>query len=123
MPDLPFPLPPLPSPLALLRWRIDAADRALVRLLARRRRLTDAAALCKRGWADPADPRREGRVLANVRREAARLGLDPALLEVFWSQLMQQNALRQRRTLRRLKKADTSAHTAGSTTSLLAPDS
>ncbi|MCW5724014.1 MAG: chorismate mutase [Maricaulaceae bacterium] len=100
MPDLPFPLPPLPSPLALLRWRIDAADRALVRLLARRRRLTDAAALCKRGWADPADPRREGRVLANVRREAARLGLDPATVEPVWALLLRRSLERQRRMLR-----------------------
>lgn len=73
-----------------LRAEIDRLDAQLVALLARRRDLIDRAAQIKAGNGLPAriDERVE-EVVDHVRRLAVEAGLDPALIEVIWRQLIE----------------------------------
>ena len=67
--------------LAVLRRRIDALDRRIVRLLGRRLRVVRALRPYKRHIPDP---RREVQVLAQVRGEARRCQADPVFVaEVY----------------------------------------
>ncbi|MCZ0962132.1 chorismate mutase [Paracoccus benzoatiresistens] len=76
--------------MATLRARIDALDEQLVALLAQRKALIDRAARIKERIGLPAriDARVE-EVVANAARHAASRGLDPALIENIWRQLVE----------------------------------
>jgi isochorismate pyruvate lyase len=83
-----------------LRRQIDRLDRELVARLAERARYIDRAAELKPGEGLPA--RIEARVeevVANVRREAAAVGLDAALAEALWRQLIEWSIAREDRVL------------------------
>lgn len=71
--------------LRAVRERIDAVDRAIVELLAERADLARRAASLKRArGVEVRDLAREAEILAERRRQAAELGLDPAALaELF----------------------------------------
>ncbi len=86
--------------MADLRNEIDALDREVVALLARRARLIDRAAELKpgEGMAARIDAR-IGEVLENVRREAGRSGLDPALAGRIWHELIEWSIAREERAL------------------------
>ncbi len=73
-----------------LRAQIDALDRDLIALFARRHALIDRAARIKRAQNLPAriDWRVE-EVVMNARRQAQAAGLDPDLFETLWRQLVE----------------------------------
>lgn len=79
-------IPDMPA----LRRRIDAVDEQLVTLLAERRALIDRAARIKARDGLPAriTPRVE-EVVAHVSRLALQKGLEPALIESIWRQLIE----------------------------------
>lgn len=76
--------------MATLRAHIDALDKQIVAMLARRRDLIARAAEIKAGIGLPAriDDRVE-EVVANAGRHAASHGLDRALIEAIWRQLVE----------------------------------
>lgn len=76
--------------MATLRARIDALDERLVDLLAQRHALIARAAQIKQQAGLPAriDARVE-EVVANAGLHAASRGLDPALIENIWRQLVE----------------------------------
>lgn len=78
-------IPDMPT----LREQIDALDARLMALMAERHALIDRAAQIKSGNGMPAriDERVE-EVVANVRRHAGQLGLDPDLYDRIWRQLI-----------------------------------
>ncbi len=78
------------SDMATLRAHIDALDEQLVSLLAQRHALIARAARIKERIGLPAriDDRVE-EVVANAGRHAASHGLDPALIETIWRQLVE----------------------------------
>lgn len=78
-------IPDMPA----LRAHIDALDAQLMALLAQRHALIDRAAQIKSGNGMPAriDERVE-EVVANVRRHAGELGLNPDLYDRIWRQLI-----------------------------------
>ena len=82
----PADLPDMPA----LRAAIDVVDAELIALLKRRMALIDRAAQIKTRDGLPAriDTRVE-QVVANARRNAANAGLDPALAEDIWRQLIE----------------------------------
>ncbi|MCF3972501.1 chorismate mutase [Paracoccus salsus] len=72
-----------------LRARIDALDAELIALFARRSALIDRAARIKAAEGLPARiDWRVDEVVANARRNAAAAGLDGALFEAIWRQLV-----------------------------------
>lgn len=75
--------------MAQVRAGVDATDRALVALLARRFGYMDAAARIKPGRAAVRDEDRKAQVIANVRAEAARLGLPAERLAEVWDRLVE----------------------------------
>ncbi len=88
--------------MAALRREIDALDRALVALLARRARLIDRAVELKPGEGMAARiPARVEEVLDNVRREAAAAGWDVDLAEALWRQLVEWSIAREEKVLGR----------------------
>lgn len=78
------------SDMATLRAHIDALDEQLVALLAQRHALIARAATIKERIGLPAriDDRVE-EVVANARHHAASHGLDAALIETIWRQLVE----------------------------------
>lgn len=72
-----------------LRAEIDALDRDLIALFARRRQMIDCAARIKQTQDLPAriDWRVE-EVVMNARRNADAAGLDPDLFETIWRRLV-----------------------------------
>jgi len=83
-----------------LRAEIDALDSVLVAGLAERARLIDRAAQLKPAEGMPARvPGRVAEVLAHVRNEAAARGLDPALAEALWRQIIDWSIAREELTL------------------------
>ncbi|WP_265502800.1 chorismate mutase [Paracoccus beibuensis] len=78
-------IPDMPT----LREQIDALDARLMALMADRHALIDRAAQIKSGNGMPAriDERVE-EVVANVRRHATQLGLDPDLYDHIWRRLI-----------------------------------
>jgi len=84
----------MPSDLRALRRAIDAVDRAVVRLLARRFALAARLAPLKRRVRAPG---REREVLAKVARCARRCGLDPAAARSVYRRVMAQSRRCQRR--------------------------
>jgi chorismate mutase/prephenate dehydrogenase len=78
-------------PLPILRAMIDAVDREILQLLARRNGIVSEIALYKRGHGVPIrDHQREREILADRRERAVPLGLAPELIEsvfrlVLWA--------------------------------------
>lgn len=89
-------IPDMPA----LRSHIDALDKDLITLLARRHALIDQAARIKSRDGLPAriDSRVE-EVVANVRRHAMQSGLDPDLIETLWRQIIEAAILQEDRQL------------------------
>ena len=77
--------------MAQVREGVDAVDRDLVALLARRFAYMDAAARIKRERSSVRDEERKAQVLSNVAREAAAAGLDPDRLCAVWEVLVEQS--------------------------------
>lgn len=78
------------SDMATLRAAIDAEDRQLIALFARRHALIARAARIKAGAGLPARIGwRVEEVVANARRNAADAGLDPDLFGTIWRQLVE----------------------------------
>lgn len=74
----------LPPELLRLRTSIDNIDAALVHLLAERFKCTQQVGELKaRTQLPPADPAREERQIARLRRLAEESGLDPVFAEKF----------------------------------------
>ena len=86
--------------MAGLRVAIDALDRELTALLARRSRLIDRAAEIKAGigWPARIDTRVE-EVAANARANATAAGLDPDLAEALWRMMMEHFIAQEARAL------------------------
>jgi isochorismate pyruvate lyase len=74
-----------------VRAGVDAVDRELVQLLARRFGYMDAAARIKTDRASVRDEARKAEVLANVARHATAAGLDPDRLRAVWDVLVEQS--------------------------------
>ena len=86
--------------MASLRTGIDATDRSLMTLLARRAGFIRRAIEIKAEAGLPARvPERVEEVVANVRAEAARHGLDPDLTEQIWRLLIEAAIAEEMRTL------------------------
>ncbi len=72
-----------------VRAGVDAVDKALVGLLARRFGYMDAAARIKDSRGAVRDEERKAEVIANVRAEAAAMGLPVVLLTKLWDDLVE----------------------------------
>jgi isochorismate pyruvate lyase len=83
------PPPEACTDMGAVRAGVDAVDRALVALLARRFGYMDAAARIKPLRTDVRDEARKAQVLANVQAEARALGLDPDLAAELWERLIE----------------------------------
>ena len=77
--------------MAQVREGVDAIDRSLVALLARRFAYMDAAARIKGERTSVRDEARKAQVLSNVANEAAAAGLDPDRLRAVWEVLVEQS--------------------------------
>lgn len=77
--------------MAEVREGVDAIDRALVALMARRFDYMDAAARIKTDRNSVRDEARKAEVLSNVEREAVAAGLDPQRLRAVWDVLVEQS--------------------------------
>ena len=88
--------------MAELRVEIDALDRQIVELLARRVTYIDRAAELKPAEGLPAriDDRVEA-VVANVRAKAVSAGFDPDLAEAMWRRMIDWSIAREERILGR----------------------
>lgn len=75
--------------MAEVRETVDAIDRQLVDLLARRFRCMDAAARIKPDRALVRDEHRKAEVLARVREQALCAGIDPELVAGLYDQLVE----------------------------------
>lgn len=75
--------------MAEVRAGVDSVDRALVALLAERMAYMDAAARIKTDRRQVRDEVRKRQVIGNVRAHARALGLDEALVEALWEQLVE----------------------------------
>jgi isochorismate pyruvate lyase len=84
-----------------VRQEIDRLDRALVALLAERFAYVRRMAELKSEPAEALDPERVADVAAKVAAEAARRGLDPALVEELWRRLMDWNIAWERQAIGR----------------------
>lgn len=86
--------------MAELRREIDALDRRIVALLARRAACIDRATELKPSEGLPARiPERVQAVMDNIRAEALATGLDPALAEEIWRRLIEWSIAREERVL------------------------
>ena len=72
-----------------VRAGVDALDRELVALLARRFAYMDAAARIKPERGHVRDEARKAQVIANARVEAEALGLPGAVIADLWEQLVE----------------------------------
>lgn len=90
-------IPDMPA----LRVEIDALDRQIILLLARRRDLIARAAQIKagNGWPARIDARVD-EVIGNARRQAAAEGLDPELIGSIWRQLVEAAIAQEERHLK-----------------------
>ncbi len=83
-----------------LRDQIDALDRQLVRLLATRTGYIDRAVKIKTEAGLPASiPARIEDVVAKVKATAVDEGLDPAIIEVMWRELIDWSIAREAQTI------------------------
>lgn len=88
MSDAPLP-GPLCSTMPEVRAGVDALDRELVALLARRFAYMDAAARIKAERGHVRDEARKAAVIANARTAAEALGLPGAVIADLWEQLVE----------------------------------
>lgn len=72
-----------------VRAGVDAIDRELVALLARRQRYMDAAARIKTDRSRVRDVARVEQVVANVKAEAVKAGLSEEIAETVWRSLIE----------------------------------
>jgi isochorismate pyruvate lyase len=72
-----------------VRTGVDEIDRMLVALIARRQSYMDAAARIKTDRGVVRDEARINEVLAKVKAEAARHGLDWSIAEPVWREMME----------------------------------
>ena len=72
-----------------VRDGVDAVDRELVALLARRFGYMDAAARIKPARGDVRDEERKAKVIANVRAAARQNGIPEALIGELWETLVE----------------------------------
>lgn len=86
--------------LADRRARIDRIDTILVRLLAARQRQVALIARLKTGADGVRDPERIAAILARVRCEAGRYGLDETIAVPVWRELLERSAQAQQALLR-----------------------
>src|SRR6476469_9344456 len=77
------------SSMAEVRTGVDALDRELVALLARRFAYMDAAARIKPARDHVRDEARKAAVIANARAEAERLGLPGDVIADLWDRLVE----------------------------------
>ena len=77
--------------MAEVRAGVDAVDRQLVSLLARRQGYMEAAARIKAQPEDVRVPWRIEEVVSNVLREAKRSGLSPRIAEPVWRELIERS--------------------------------
>jgi isochorismate pyruvate lyase len=86
-------LPILPGPectnMAEVRRGVDAVDKALIALLARRFAYMDAAARIKPTRDTVRDEARKTQVIANVRGHAAAAGIPEAPIAEIWDRLVE----------------------------------
>lgn len=75
--------------MAEVREGVDAVDRELVALLARRFGYMDAAARIKTTRDAVRDEDRKAQVIANVRSEGVALGLPDTLIATLWNELVE----------------------------------
>lgn len=75
--------------MAEVRAGVDAVDRALVALLARRFGYMDAAARIKPERGHVRDEARKAQVIANVRRHAQEAGIPEETIGALWEQLVE----------------------------------
>lgn len=87
--------------LAVRRARIDRIDAVLVRLVAARQRQVALIAGLKAGPDSVRDPERIAAILARVRSDAGRYGLDEAIAVPVWRELLERSAEAQQALLRR----------------------
>ena len=87
--------------LAERRARIDRIDAVLVRLVAARQRQVASIAGLKAGPESVRDPERIAAILARVRSDASRYGLDEAIAVPVWRELLERSAEAQQALLRR----------------------
>jgi isochorismate pyruvate lyase len=83
------PDPEQSTTMADVRAGIDAVDREVVRLLARRFAFMDSAARIKPERAQVRDEARKAEVLSNVAAEALVHRIDPALVRGLYEQLIE----------------------------------
>jgi isochorismate pyruvate lyase len=92
----------LPEDLQDLRVRIDATDEKLVRLLAERQQLIDKViAVKKREGIAARLPQRVEDVLLHVKDVALAEGVDPALVQHLWRELIEWSIAREEEALGR----------------------
>lgn len=91
--------------MADVRAGVDSLDRDLVALLAERFRFMDAAARIKPGRDQVRDEARKRQVIANAQAEAARLGLDPAVVALLWEALVEASIAHEFEQWDRLRQA------------------
>ena len=72
-----------------VRAGIDALDREILALIAKRMRYMQAAARIKSHRVDVRDEERKAEVIANARRVAAELGVPPDLAATLWEVLVE----------------------------------
>lgn len=77
--------------MAEVREGVDAIDRAMVALIARRFAYMDAAARIKPDRALVRDEARKSQVLSNIECEAAVAGIEPKRLRAVWEVLIEQS--------------------------------
>jgi len=87
--DAPIPQPRDCGSMAELRDAIDALDRVLVSLLARRQRYIERAAVLKQSRDAVRDEARVEDVVAKVLAEARAANLSPAIAEPVWRTLIE----------------------------------
>lgn len=75
--------------MAEVRAGVDAVDRELVALLARRMAYMDAAARIKPARNQVRDEARKREVIANACANAQQLGLSPGLITSLWDMLVE----------------------------------
>jgi isochorismate pyruvate lyase len=75
--------------MAEVRDGVDAIDRALVTLMARRFGYMDAAARIKPGRETVRDEERKAQVIANVKIHASELGVPVPLTAALWEMLVE----------------------------------
>lgn len=91
--------------MAEVRAGVDSIDRALVALLAERMGYMTAAARIKTDRGTVRDDARKQQVIANAMAEAERHGLDPALVERLWDELVEASIAFEYREWDRLRVA------------------